>query len=133
MRIETKEPQFCRSICYATIRQERIDDFGNRFLRSLIDHFEGNYWSTIEAGYQCPLENRVPPRVHVLERTRFFLHLLVIPPSLDQRFQHTTDDPDSSRAEMVPQLGNGEAVGRAARTVECLRGDIVLHHDARIQ
>src|SRR2546427_1722598 len=133
MRIETKEPQFGRSICYATIRQERIDDFGNRFLRSLIAHFVGNYCSTIEAGYQSPLENRVPPSVDILERTRFFLHLLVVPPPFNQRLQHAADDPDAPCAQMVSQLGNRESIELTARTVERLRGDVVLHHDARIQ
>src|SRR6266704_320975 len=54
-----------------------------------------------ETCHKGPLENGVPPSVHVLERPRFLLHLLVIPPSLDQRFQHATDNPDASRAKMV--------------------------------
>src|SRR3989442_1634756 len=83
--------------------------------------------------HEGPLENRVAACVDILERARLLLHLLVIPPSLDQRLQHTTDDPDTSLAEMVSQLGNGEAVGRAARTVERLRPDVVLHHDARLK
>src|SRR2546430_16547943 len=67
---------------------------------------------------QCPLENRVAACVDILERTRFFLHLLVVPPSLDQRLQHSTDDSDAPRAQMVPQLGDGKAIERAARAVE---------------
>src|SRR5213594_5172245 len=67
-----------------------------------------------ETCHKGPLENGVPPSVHVLERPRFLLHLLVIPPSLDQRFQHATDNPDAPRAEMVPQLGNGESIELAA-------------------
>src|SRR5436309_15101701 len=51
-----------------------------------------------EAGDQRPLENRVASLVDTLERTRFLLHLLVIPPSLDQRLQHTSDNPDASPA-----------------------------------
>src|SRR5438445_3029676 len=76
--------------------------------------------------HEGPLENRVAACVDILERARLLLHLLVIPPSLDQRLQHTTDDPDTSRAEMVSQLGNGEAVGRAARTGQRPRRDGVL-------
>src|SRR5438309_10644952 len=34
---------------------------------------------------------------------------------------------------MVPQLWNGHAIRAATGTVERLRGDVVLHHDARIQ
>src|SRR5438034_1910440 len=80
-----------------------------------------------------PLENRVPPRVHILERSRFFLHLLLIPSSLDQRLQHAADDPDAAGAEMVPQLRDRQAIRRATGAVERLRGDVVLHHDARIE
>src|SRR5437773_5955449 len=34
---------------------------------------------------------------------------------------------------MVPQLGYGEPIGGATSAIECLGGDVVLHHDARIQ
>src|SRR3989442_197877 len=107
--------------------------FRNWFPKNLVMHFVRDYCSTIKACDQRPLENRVASFVHLLERSRFFLHFLVVPPSLDERFQDATHYPDAPCAKMVPQLGNGEAVGRAARTVERLRGDVVLHHDARIQ
>src|SRR5256885_6742826 len=86
-----------------------------------------------ETGDQRPLENRIASRVNILKGTRLFLHLLVIPPSLDQRLQHTAHDPDPSSAEMVPQLGDGETIRGATGAVERLGGDVVLHHDARIQ
>src|SRR5437879_5078827 len=105
----------------------------NRFVA--LDAAEAGIFISLisETCHKGPLENRVAACVNILEWTRFFLHLLVIPPSLDERLQHAADDSDPSRAKMVSQLGNWEAVGRAAGTVECLRGDVVLHHDARIQ
>src|SRR5206468_4094153 len=69
----------------------------------------------------------------ILQRAEFLLHLLVIPSSLDQRFQHTTNNPNSPCAHVVPQLGDREAICGTAGAVESLPGDVVLHHDARIQ
>src|SRR2546426_4632794 len=86
----------------------------NRFVA--LDAAEAGIFISLisETCHNGPLENGVPPSVHVLERPRFLLHLLVVPPSLNQRFQHATDDPDAPRAEMVPQLGNGESIELAA-------------------
>src|SRR5438552_11451893 len=63
-----------------------------------------------ETGDQRPLENRIAARVNILKWTRLFLHLLVIPPSLDERLQHTAHDSHPSCAEMVSQLGDGVAI-----------------------
>src|SRR5207245_5992451 len=74
-----------------------------------------------------------PPSVAIVAPTPFFLRLLLVPPPFNQRLQHAADDPDAPCAQMISQLGNGESIELAARTVERLRGDVVLHHDARIQ
>src|SRR5205823_14144650 len=82
--------------------------------------------------HYSPLQNRVAVRVHIPERTWFLLHVLVLPSSLDERFQYAANDSHPSRAEMVPQLGDGEAIRGATGEVERLRRDVVPHHDARI-
>src|SRR5437773_386893 len=81
---------------------------------------------------QKPLQNRVAVAIHFLERPGLFLHFLVVSPSLENRPQDPWNQSDSTRAEMVSQSGHRDGVRAAARAVQALRRDIVLHHDARI-
>src|SRR5438093_12106556 len=71
-----------------------------------------------ETCHKGPLENGVPPSVHVLERPRFLLHLLVIPPSPHPRIQHTTDNPDASRTNLASKIGDRKTNHSATRTLE---------------
>src|SRR5207247_7933623 len=82
---------------------------------------------------QKPLQNRVAVAIHFLERPGLFLHFLVVSPSLENRPQDPWNQSDSTRAEMVSQSGHRDGVRAAARAVQALRRDIVLHHDARVQ
>src|SRR5207237_10365433 len=83
--------------------------------------------------HYSPLVSRVAARVPMSVRTWFPFHFLVISSPLDQRLQHAANDSHPSRAKVVPQLRDRQAVRGAAGAVERLRGDVVFHHDARIQ
>src|SRR5438093_12683461 len=86
----------------------------NRFVA--LDTAEAGIFISLisETCHKGPLENGVPPGVHVLDRPRFLLHLLVVPPSLDHRLQPPTDDPDPPLDEMGPQRGQLESIALAA-------------------
>src|SRR5438309_2199115 len=132
--IEAENPQLVLALNGSClVRKISIHDILDSIGVVLTIQFVWNKCVCAETGDQRPLENCIASRVNILKWTRLFLHLLVIPPSLDQRLQHTAHDSHPSRAQVVPQLGDGETIRGATGAVERLRRDVVLHHDARIE
>src|SRR3990170_519600 len=132
-RVQAEGPESLRSRPRTRPGKMRIHHLLDLIYAEFSIQSVGDARVAIETRDEEPLQDRVPSQVHFLERPGFSLHPLVVASSFDDRSQDSGDQSDSARAEVVRQLGNGQAVGPAACAIQRFRRNVVFHHDVGIQ